>query len=250
MSNKKVLLLALICGLITAVAVNFYLKSVREAASNVKTKKVAFANARIPSRTLITPEMISFKDIPVNVAHGSAAADPSQVVGYMTRAEIEAGEQILQTKLVPRESTGATLAYTVPLGMRAISVSVNEQTAVAGLLNPGDRVDVLGTVEVEIPSRDPNVNTIKLTKTHLILQNVEVLAVGQNYSAPGGQQGDGKDQKKSVPATVTLAVKADQVQLLVAIIDNNKGKLTLALRAPADKSEEDRPPMDAQELLR
>jgi len=248
MSNKKVLLLALICGLVSALAVNFYLKSVKEAVSNVKTKKVAVANARIPARTLITPEMISFKNVPVDFVHGSAVSDPSQVVGYTTRAEIDAGEQVLQTKLVPRESTGATLAYTVPLGMRAVSVPVNEQTGVAGLLNPGDRVDVLGTVDIEIPSKDPNVNTIKLTKTHLILQNVEVLAVGQNFGAPGGQQGENKDQKKGAAGTVTLAVKADQVQMLVAVAD--KGKLTLALRAPADKSEEDRPALDAQELLK
>ncbi len=248
MSNKKVLLLALICGLLAAVALNFYLKSVKEAATRVKTKKVAVAAARIPDRTLVTPEMISFKDIPVEYIHGSAVREANQVIGQTTRAEIEAGEQILQSKLVPKEGTGITLAYTVPPGLRAISIAVNEQSGVAGMLNPGDRVDVMGTVDIEIPSPDPNVNTVKKTMTHLILQNVQILAVGKNYTNPDAQQKDKKDQAQGGGDTVTLAVPADKMQFLVAV--NDKGKLTLALRSPADKSEEVRPAMDAQQLLR
>ncbi|MHB9093464.1 MAG: Flp pilus assembly protein CpaB [Eubacteriales bacterium] len=248
MSNKKVLLMALICGLLTAIAVNYYLKSVKDTAIALQTKRVAVANARIPARTLVTANMISFKNVPIDYAHGSAVTDANQVVGYTTRAEIEAGEQVLQTKLVPRENSGTTLAYSVPLGMRAVSISVTEQSGVSGLLIPGDRVDVVGTLDIEEQSKDPNVNTVKFTMSHLMLQNVEVLAVGKNYTEPGAQQGDKKDQNQGGAATVTLAVPADRIQYLVAVTD--KGKLTLALRSPADKSEQNRPPMNVQQLLK
>lgn len=247
MSNKKVLLLALVCGLLTAVAVNLYLKAVREAATSVKTKKVAVATARIPARSLLTAEMVVFKDIPVDYAHGSAVSDPSQVLGYTARTEIERGEQVLQTKLVPRESTGNTLAFSIPLGMRAMAIPVDEQTGVGGLLAPGDRVDVLGTVEIEIASTDPNVNTVREIKTHVILQNTEVLAVGKNFIDPNSQQQDGKGGQEG-GSTVTLAVPADKMQFLAHV--SSKGKLYLTLRPPADKSEQKRPPMDSLELLR
>ena len=248
MSNKKVLLLALICGLLTAVAVNFYLKSVKDAATNLQTERVAVASARIPARTLVTVDMVSFKNLPVEYKHDSAVTESSQVVGYTTRAEIEAGEPILQTKLVSKENSGTTLAYAIPLGMRAISISVNDQSGVAGLLVPGDRVDVVGVLDIEQQSKDPNVNPIKYTMTHLILQNIEVMAVGKSYAAPTSQAGDKKDQVQGGDTTVTLAVPADKMQTLVTV--TNKGKITLALRSPADKSEETRPPMSVQQLLK
>ncbi|PKM82421.1 MAG: Flp pilus assembly protein CpaB [Firmicutes bacterium HGW-Firmicutes-14] len=248
MSNKKVLLLALICGLLTAVTLNFYLKSVKDAITNVKSKKVAVATVRIPARSLVTAEKVAFKDIPMEYVHGSSVTDPSQVIGYTTRAEIEAGEPILQTKLVPKESSGSTLAYTVPLGMRAISIDVNEQTGVSGMLTPGDRVDVLGTVDIEIFSPDPTVNTVKETKTHVVLQNIEVLAVGKNYTAPGVTEGEGEGKAQEGGSTVTIAVPPEKMQLVAHMA--SRGKLYLALRAPADKSEEDRPPIDSLQLLR
>lgn len=252
MSNRKVLLAALICGLLTALAMNFYLKSVQEAASNIKTKKVAYANAFIPAKTLITADMVSFKDVPVNFAHISSVSEASQVVGQTTRAEIDAGEQVLSSKIVPRESTGSSFSYSVPLGLRAISITVNEQSGLLGLVSPGDRVDVLGTADIEEQSKDPNIKNVKHTLTHLVLQNIEVLAVGRSFATPVNVSGqEKKEENKSGSggeATVTLAVPPSQMQVLVALSD--KGKLTLALRAPADKSEEDRPGVDATQLLR
>lgn len=253
MSNKKVLIAALICGLITALAVNFYLKSVQEAASNIQTKKVAYANAVIPERTLITADMISFKEVPVNFAHVNSVSEASQVVGHSARSEIDAGEQVLSSKVVPRESTGSSFSYTVPLGLRAISITVTEQSGLLGLVNAGDRVDVIGTADIEEQSKDNNVKNVKHTMTHLVLQNIEVLAVGRSFADPvtvPGQEKkeDNKSSSGGGEATVTLAVPPSKMQVLVALSD--KGKITLALRAPADKSEEDRPAVDAAQLLR
>lgn len=251
MSNKKVLMLALICGLLTAVALNFYLRSIEQAATNTKLQKVIVAAARIPERALVTADMVVFKDVPVEYVHRDAVTDAGQVIGNTTRAEIEAGEQILYTKLVPKKDTGSTMAYSIPLGMRAISIAVNEQSGVAGLITPGDRVDVMGTVDGEIPNIDPNASPKKSTKTHLILQNVLVLAVGRNYSEPkpaADNAKDKKEQNQGGTGTVTLAVPADEMQFLVAVGD--KGKLTLALRAPADKSQEDRLSVDSLEYLK
>ncbi len=248
MSNKKVLLLALLCGLLTAIALNFYLKSVQEAATNIKTKAVVVAAARIPDRTLITANMVTVKDIPVEYVNSYAVSDISQVVGSTARAEIESGEQVLQTKIVREDSNRQSLAYSVPLGMRAIAVNINEQTGVGGLLRPGDRVDVLGTVEVEIFSADPNVNTVRETKTHVVLQNVEVLAVGSDIGSPEEGQEEKEESKPKPAGTVTLAVPTEKTQLVAHIA--SKGDLYLTLRAPADNSVEDRPSIDSLELLK
>lgn len=250
MSNKKVLLLAIICGLLAALGINVYLNSVKEASSNLQTKKVAIAKVRIPAKTVVTADQIFFKDMPVDFVPGTAVTDNAQIVGYTARVEVEAGELILQTKLVPRENTSASLAYSIPLGMRAVSIPIDDQTGVAGLINPGDRVDVLGTVDVEIPSQNPGVNTIKQVKTHVLLQNVEVLAVGRNFTDPAARQAvpEGEGQAAPGGGTATLAVPPDKMQFVVHMV--SRGKLYLTLRAPADKSEEYRPPLDALELLK
>lgn len=253
MSNKKVLLLALLFGLLTALAVNYYLKSIKEAMTNIKFQKVVTASSLIPAKTLVTSDMVSLIDMPVDYIHKDAATNLAQVVGNSTRVEIDAGEQVLQAKLVPKGSTGLTMAYAIPLGMRAISISVDQQSGLIGLIAPGDRVDIIGTLDIEEQSRDPNVNSIKHSVTHLMLQNTEVLAVGKNYIDPNTQTGL-KDKElsnnteKSGTSTVTLAVPASQMQFLVAI--NDKGKITLALRPPTDNSEEDRPAIDSLQLLK
>lgn len=253
MSNKKVLMASIICGLIAAVLLNFYLKSIKDAAANTKIKTVAYANVNIPAKTLVTADMISLKKVPVDFAHPNSVTEASQVLGHSTKDLIMAGEQILNSKIVAKESTGSTMAYTIPLGMRAISITVNQQSGMIGLINPGDRVDVMGTVDIEEQSKDPNVKTVKHTMTHLIMQNIEVLAVGSNYTDPNTMDPNIKKEDQNNggsigEATVTLAVPASEIQFLVAVSD--KGKITLALRPAGDKSEEDRPAIDAVHLLR
>ncbi len=251
MSNKKVLMAAMICGVIAAVLLNFYIKAIKTAAANTKTKAVAYANMNIPAKTLITADMISIKEVPLEYAHVNSVTEASQVVGHTTKDLIAAGEQILNSKVIAKESTGSTMAYSVPLGMRAIAIAVNQQSGLLGLINPGDRVDVMGTVDIEEQSKDPNVKTVNHTMTHLIMQNIEVLAVGSNFTDPNTVDPNAKKEEQDKgggEATVTLAVPASEMQFLVAVSD--KGKITLALRPAGDKSEEDRAAIDALQLLR
>src|SRR5215472_3868565 len=135
-------------------------------------------------------------------------------------------EPIIENKLSPKEA-GAGLPATIPEGMRALSVAVNEVVGVAGFVIPGTMVDVLVTGSV-VGSRDQN----NITRT--ILENVRVLAAGQKIE----QDREGKPQ--TVPVITLLVTPADAAKLAMA---STQGKIQLALRNTIDSKKVDPPPV-------
>jgi pilus assembly protein CpaB len=133
-------------------------------------------------------------------------------------AKIYEGEPILDSRLAPT-GAGGGLAATIPTGMRAVAVRVNDIVGVAGFLQPGARVDVLIAGQVpESPGRDgAHVKTI--------LQNIEVLSAGQNY------QKDAEGKPVVVPV-VNLLVNPEQAEILS--LASNEARIQLVLRNPLD----------------
>jgi pilus assembly protein CpaB len=112
------------------------------------------------------------------------------------------------------------MAATIPPGMRACAVKVDEVVGVAGFVTPGMRVDVLvsGT-----PPGDTS-NTGTLTKT--ILQNIAVLSAGTDIQ----KDAEGKPQQVQV---VNLLVTPEQAESLSLA---SQLKIQLVLRNPLDTS--------------
>jgi pilus assembly protein CpaB len=135
-------------------------------------------------------------------------------------------EPIIESKLSPKEA-GAGLSATIPEGMRAMSVAVNEVVGVAGFVIPGTMVDVLVTGSV-VGSRDQN----NITRT--ILENVRVLAAGQKIE----QDREGKPQ--TVPVITLLVTPTDAAKLAMA---STEGKIQLALRNTIDTKMANPPPV-------
>lgn len=158
------------------------------------------------------------------------------VAGMFTRVEdcasravitnLAENEPVLESKLAPKES-GAGLPATIPEGMRAVSVAVNEVVGVAGFVIPGTMVDVL--VTGQMPGQS---NNNKITRT--ILENVRVLAAGQKIE----QDREGKPQ--TVPV-ITLLVTPDQASALT--MGSTEGKIQLALRNTIDTKKNDPSPV-------
>ena len=147
------------------------------------------------------------------------------VSGMFTRIEdcanralitpVAENEPILESKLASTQS-GAGLPATIPEGMRALSVAVNEVVGVAGFVIPGTMVDVLVTGGVSGGGGN-------ITRT--ILENVRVLAAGQKIE----QDREGKPQ--TVPVVTLLVTPEDAARLTMA---STEGKIQLALRNTID----------------
>jgi pilus assembly protein CpaB len=144
----------------------------------------------------------------------------SDVVEVANRAAINniaENEPILAANLASTES-GAGLSATIPEGMRAVSVSVNDVVGVAGFVTPGTMVDVLVTG-----------NSVGIggggSVTRTILENIKVLAAGQKME----QDREGKPE--NVPVITLLVTPEDAGKLTMAATE---GKIQLALRNTVD----------------
>ena len=128
-------------------------------------------------------------------------------------------EPVLEANLAPK-AAGAGLPATIPEGMRAVSVAVNDVVGVAGFVIPGTMVDVLATGQ--LPGKREGADN-NITRT--VLENVRVLAAGQQIQ----QDRDGKPVKVPV---VTLLVAPEYADVLT--MASTEGKVQLALRNTVD----------------
>ena len=129
-------------------------------------------------------------------------------------------EPITESKLAPLES-GAGLPPSIPPGMRAMSVKVDEVVGVAGFVVPGTRVDLVVTVK----RRGDGVDEKPMSRT--AISNVLVLTAGTRYDQEQGMKGEPQ------PATVvTLAVTPEDAERIA--LAASEGKISLALRNPLD----------------
>jgi len=226
LKSKIILLLALLFGLTAAGGTYFFLANIRETyRQSGDFTKVVVARQRIPARTQITAQMIDLKELPAKYINEQAVVDPGETVGKITRAEILPGEQILRDRLVKDKDSMDGLSFLVTPGKRAVTISVNDVSGLAGFLKAGDRVDVLATFDLQgAPGQD------KSSITSMVVQNVDVLSVDQNTSSTPSSP-DGK--KTPSTRTLTLLVTPEQAQPLV--LCSEKGSIRLLLRSATDQ---------------
>jgi pilus assembly protein CpaB len=175
------------------------------------------------TRTLEVGALIKDGDIQMGVWTGTPPAGmvvkKDGLVGRGVIAPIYAGEPVMENRLAP-PGGGGGLAATIPPGMRAVAVKVNEIIGVAGFALPGMRVDVLIT---GLPPAQSGSNDNPQVKT--VLQNIEVLSAGSNYQ----KDAEGKPVAVTV---VNLLVTPEQAEVLT--LSNNETKIQLILRNPLD----------------
>lgn len=123
------------------------------------------------------------------------------------------------TSSIPKSS----LALRTPAGKRAYVVRIDALSAVGGLINPGDFVDILAHLNMP----DPETKKKEVLST-MVFQNIQILAVGTNLQAPGGYE----QQQKARSLNITFALAPEEANLL-SFIEKN-GKVQLILRAPAE----------------
>jgi pilus assembly protein CpaB len=215
-----------IVGLAIAIVVAFFAsvfvyRQLQQAATArpVPMQQMVVADAALPVGTRLTASNIRTIPWPAN--------DP--VPGMLTRvedgidraviAQVAQNEPILEAKLAPR-SAGAGLPATIPAGMRAVSVAVNDVVGVAGFVAPGTSVDVLVTGQIPGATQNASDNV-----TRTILEDVRVLAAGQKIE----QDRDGKPQ--TVPVVTLLVMPQDAARLTMA---STEGKIQLVLRNSID----------------
>jgi pilus assembly protein CpaB len=147
--------------------------------------------------------------------------DPLLPVKRGVISTIYASEPVLDSRLAP-EGAGGGLAATIPKGMRAVAVKVDQVIGVAGFVLPGMRVDV---IVAGSPGSDYGDRGMM---SKLLLQNIEVLSAGQNIQ----RDAEGKPIQVQV---VNLLVSPEQAEKVT--LASSEARLQLVLRNPLDTEE-------------
>lgn len=141
--------------------------------------------------------------------------DIKAVIDRGLLSSVVENEPLTENKLARLEA-GAGLSPTIPEGMRAVSVKVNEVVGVAGFVVPGTKVDVLVTLGREEQSM-----------SRVVVSNVQVLTAGTRYDQEKAKDG------VPIPSTVvTLMVDPTNAERIV--LAQSQGQIMLALRNPLD----------------
>lgn len=224
------ILLALVMGSLAAGGVYLYLKGAPVAeAQAVETVPVIVASKDLTFGTTLKDEHLRVVDFPKSAVPVGHFSSIDSVLNQTTKVFVVDGEPILASKL---SSMGGGLSVRIPPEMRAMSLKVNEVTGVSGFVLPGDRVDVMVTID----NADGSSNN---AVTRTILQDVEVLASGVKTETKNNQHVDVQ--------TVTVIVDPDGAEKMALAVD--QGSVHLALRNPVDREVTEGGSMDTRTVL-
>ena len=201
----------------------------------------------------VVSEPLEVGRIPAGAIPGS---DDEDILGTAVRVPIDAGTPVLFTDLVHPGARGF-LSLILSPGMRAVSVNVGPATRHAGLIDPGDRVDVIFTASApsaelfEVDEFFPATGGARLSRT--LFEDLRVLAIDRTVRPPAVGGEEPPDQRQEI-ATATLEVSPAQAPALVHA--NREGELALVVRAarpaaarPAPDPASTPSPVHVQELL-
>jgi pilus assembly protein CpaB len=218
--NRRILIIVL-CALVLSVTASYLVYqtiSLRPSTVNMpQTVHLVVAARDLPSGTLIHEADLKVAAWMGPVPRGSLGIRD----GFLSRgvaSPIYEGEPVTENRMSPKGSGGG-LAATIPPGMRACAVRVNEVVGVAGFVVPGMRVDVLVT------GLPPGGSSLDGPKVRTLLQNIEVLSAGINFQ----KDGEAKPEQAQV---VNLLVTPAQAEVLS--LAGNETHIQLVLRNPMD----------------
>ena len=214
--SKTTLTLALVLGLLAALAGYAGLKATAAQVAMNTSKNfvpVVVTATDLTFGTKLDRAQLRVVRYPKESVPAGAFSSIDSVAGQTTKIFLAAREPITDLKL---SSRGGGLSMLVRPGMRATSLEVNQVSGVSGFVLPGDKIDVLCTVDGK------GMNEETVTKT--ILQNAEVLASGQKTAQ--------QDNKPITVQAVTILVDPAGAEKLA--LGLSEGRLHLVLRNPED----------------
>jgi pilus assembly protein CpaB len=256
MRNRAAVLLSIGMGLLAVFMMGVYMTGRENRLLELAAPKdVLVATTDILANSVIDERMIQRIQVPAKYQQPKALVDIREAVGRVVAVPVPRGAQLLGTYL---EDAGRTaLAFEVTRGRRAVTIAVSDVTGVGGLVRPGNFVDILGTFEFGRSSGGGGQGgragyTDERTETRTLMQNVLVIAAGQDYF---GERPDARPQEQTRTMSeqaaqaqanaasartrdvrnVTVLVGPQQVQELV--LAQRVGALTLALRSNLDSGQ-------------
>jgi pilus assembly protein CpaB len=185
----------------------------------VRSRYQVVAARDLEMGTMLTKEDVKLVPWPASSPVDKGFTTIESVVNRGLIDGVVSNEPLTELKLASLEAGGG-LPPTIPEGMRAVSVRVNEVIGVAGFLLPGNRVDVMVTMK-----NDAN----KDSMTRVVLSDVQVLTAGTKYEKERAREGT-----PIQTTVVTLLVTPPDAEKIA--LAGSEGSIMLTLRNPMDRT--------------
>lgn len=225
---RLILIIGVVLALFAGAGTFFYASNAQTApAPVIQTTPVLVAAREIPAKTALTAADLKLQEYNVDAKPAAALAKPEDAVGKITIQPISVGEPIMPAKFAdPKSPTFVVIPATFldangaiksdTPNLRAMSITVPDQNAVGGVIQPGDVVDLMFTLQFDPakfftktkPEQTPDFST------KIILERVPILA--------------------RLAAVYTIRVDTATAER-IAYIQASGGQLTFLLRAPKDE---------------
>lgn len=183
-----------------------------------KLVSVVVAKSNLAPGAVLSARTVAVREVPKTFLHTEAIASDrwNDIAGRVLARAVRGGETILSSHLA--QGPGAGFSAQLPEGMRALTFPVNEEASIAGMLAPGDSVDLLFTTTAANES-----------VTVPLLFSVPVIATGLRTQS---NENSLPDKLQGPFHTITVSVTpADAAKITLA---QEAGRITVALRQPKD----------------
>ncbi len=224
----------------------------KELDKNLGAKKtIVRAKEDIPEMSTIYDTMLETVEIPANYVYPDTVSIPDEIIGHVAAVPVKKGQLIMKNMLfTPGPDTGISLQ--VAPNKRAVTVPVDEIRGVAKLIRPGDRVDIIATVDV---GKGQN----QRREAVILMQDIPILATGVSVvnNIPRLMELDASGKNVTQTSltgdtrysTVTIEASPKEAQDLIFLLATSPGNLFFTLRNPNDRMNNLRIPSSTAESL-
>lgn len=187
--------------------------------SQYKPVRVVVAKADLRPGTFLSSQTVAIREMPRAFLHSDAvlAEGWQTVVSRVVAHALKSGEPVLQSHLAQDVKAGFSSQLTE--GTRALTFPVDDQSSIAGMLAPGDHIDIFFTT-----------TTGNESVTLPLLVNVPVIATGIRTVTNAAYLEDKRQGNQY--NTITVSVTPDEAAKITLAQD--AGKITIALRQSHD----------------
>lgn len=227
MSNTfKIILLVVAAGIFAVIARVMYVKAAQPAQPvEVSMKMMRVAASDLPEGLLLRDSDFAWRKVDNDAVPAGAIvkdAETTEIKGALLRHPLVKDAVITSGDVIVASDPGFLAAILKP-DMRAVSVAIDDVSGNAGLIQPGDFIDLLLTQDgdhQEGTSRDMSITS------ETVAQRVRVLAVGSQFQRPKATQ---EQDQRGTARTVTLEVTPHRAEVIA--VAAKLGSLSLALRS-------------------
>ncbi len=186
--------------------------------------EVVVARRDLERGELVVPENMAVREVPADVLPGTVVRPDrfERHLGARLEQPMRGGEPLLEGAMAGADA--GAFSSRIRQGIRAMSILVDEVNSVSGMLQPGDRIDLLFSVRPPVSAGQPPAQEVTTT----LMQDLAVLATGRQVRAAAD---DGSGTRHFT--AITVEVSPEQAQQL--IVAQRTGKLTAMLRHPDDR---------------